>query len=150
MVAEGSSPVRVLLDTNVILGLLLLRQPWLGQAQPMWDARDAGTIIACLPTSALTNIYYIGRRQIGQLQIMDGMRFCIANFELASLERQDAEFATTLPGADFEDNLQIACAVRARVQFIVTRDPSGFAGVPVPLRAVDPPTLMTSFSPPVP
>src|SRR5215469_5808251 len=92
MVAEGPPPVRVLLDTNVVLELLL-RQPWLGQAQPMWDARDAGTIIACLPVSALTNIYYIGRRQIGQQRIMDGIRFCIANFELVSLEREDAEFA---------------------------------------------------------
>jgi predicted nucleic acid-binding protein len=149
-VAEGPSPVRVLLDTNVILDLLLPRQPWLGQAQPMWDARDAGMILVCLPTSALTNIYYIGRRQIGQLRIMDGIRFCIANFELSSLERQDAEFALTLPGTDFEDNLQIACAVHAGVQYIVTRDPSDFTGTPAPLRVVDPPTLMTLISPPVP
>ncbi len=37
-----------------------------------------------------------------------------------------------MTGADFEDNLQIACAVEARLDAIVTRDTKGFAGSPVP------------------
>jgi len=41
--------------------------------------------------------------------------------------------ATTLPGSDFEDNLQIACAVEARLDAIVTRNPKDFAGSPVPV-----------------
>jgi hypothetical protein len=36
-----------------------------------------------------------------------------------------------LPGNDFEDNVQIACAVIAGLDAIVTRDPKGFAGSPV-------------------
>lgn len=147
-VTSGHGSVRVLLDTNVVLDLLLQRQPWFNQAQPMWDARDAGTVIACLPTSALTNLYYIGRKQIGQHQIMAGIQYCVANFELVPLGRRDAEYALTLPRWDFEDNLQAACAVHAAVLFIVTRDPAGFAAVPAPIRVVDPPTLMASITPP--
>ncbi len=36
-------------------------------------------------------------------------------------------------GIDFEDNLQIACAVEARLEAIVTRNPKDFAGSPVPI-----------------
>lgn len=144
--ASASTGVRVLLDTNVVLDVLLRRQPWLTEAQPMWEARDAGTIIACLPVSALTNLYYIGRKQVGHEQIMTGIRFCVTNFELVSLERQDAEQALELSGPDFEDNLQIACAVRVGVLFIVTRDPADFAGAPAPLRVGDPPALMRFLS----
>lgn len=144
----GSGGVRVLLDTNIVLDLLLRRQPWFNQAQPMWDARDAGTVIACLPTSALTNIYYIGRKQVGQQQVMADIRYCVSNFELLPLGRRDAEYALTLPGADYEDNLQIACAFYADVLFIVTRDPDGFTDVPALIRVVDPPTLMASLSSP--
>jgi predicted nucleic acid-binding protein len=43
------------------------------------------------------------------------------------------EIATTLPGSDFEDNLQIACAVEAKLDAIVTRNPKDFADSPVPV-----------------
>jgi hypothetical protein len=36
---------------------------------------------------------------------------------------------------NFEDNLQVACAVLTRLDAIVTRDPRGFAGSPVPVLA---------------
>ena len=36
-------------------------------------------------------------------------------------------------GIDFEDNLQIACAVEATLDAIVTRNPKDFAGSPVPV-----------------
>jgi hypothetical protein len=39
--------------------------------------------------------------------------------------------ATAGAGNDFEDNLQVACAVIARLDAIITRDPKGFAGSPV-------------------
>ncbi len=39
--------------------------------------------------------------------------------------------ATTFPGSDFEDNLQIACAVEATLDAIVTRNPKDFARSPV-------------------
>jgi hypothetical protein len=41
--------------------------------------------------------------------------------------------ARTWPGNDYEDNILIACAVEARLDAIVTRDPRGFAGSPVPV-----------------
>ncbi len=47
------------------------------------------------------------------------------------VDRTTLEMATTFPGSDFEDNLQIACAVEARLDAIVTRNPKDFAGSPV-------------------
>ena len=35
------------------------------------------------------------------------------------------------PGSDLEHNLQIACAIEAQLDAIVTRDPRGFALSPV-------------------
>jgi len=39
--------------------------------------------------------------------------------------------ATTFPASDFEDNLQIACAVDASLDAIVTHNPKDFGGSPV-------------------
>jgi hypothetical protein len=58
-------PLRVLADTNVVLDQLLRREPWFTEAQPFWQARDAGQVIAYLPSSVLTDIFHISRRQVG-------------------------------------------------------------------------------------
>jgi len=48
------------------------------------------------------------------------------------LERQlELERADAMAGSDLEDNLSLACALSARLDVIVTRDPSGFAGSPI-------------------
>ena len=57
-----------------------------------------------------------------KLQALDAL------FEQMLAEMQAAD---ALPGADLEDNIQIAAAVRCGIDFIVTRDPSGFGASPV-------------------
>jgi hypothetical protein len=50
-----------------------------------------------------------------------------------AVDHQSVLDALALPGADFEDNLQIACAKAAGPDLIVTRDPAGFRDSPVPV-----------------
>ena len=47
------------------------------------------------------------------------------------VDRTALEMATTLPGSDFEDNLQIAYAVEAGLDAIVTRNAKDFVGSPI-------------------
>ncbi|RJP27095.1 MAG: hypothetical protein C4527_13910 [Candidatus Omnitrophota bacterium] len=55
-----------------------------------------------------------------------------SDFMLGKLIQPD-KVATRLGGSDFEDNLQIACAMTAQLDVIVTRDPSGFAASSIPV-----------------
>jgi hypothetical protein len=61
------------------------------------------------------------------------VRRCLQTFEIIPVGRPELERADSLPGSDFEDNLQMACAALAKLDAIVTRDPSGFAGSPIPV-----------------
>lgn len=45
-----------------------------------------------------------------------------------------------MTGADFEDNVQIASAIGATLEFIVSRDPKGFLNSQIP--AVSPDDLL--------
>jgi len=38
-----------------------------------------------------------------------------------------------MAGSDLEDNVSMACALAAGLDAIVTRDPKGFAGSPIPV-----------------
>jgi predicted nucleic acid-binding protein len=49
--------MRVLLDTNVVLDVLLNRQPWVNDAAAVWQANDDGRVIVYLAASTFTDIF---------------------------------------------------------------------------------------------
>lgn len=119
--------MRLLFDTNVVLDVLLNREPWVAQAKALWQARDEGRVTAYIPASVITDIFYIARRAKDIEAAYDAVRIRLDTFEICPVDRQVLEQAAVLPGNDFEDNVQIICAVMSRVDAIVTRDPAGFA-----------------------
>jgi predicted nucleic acid-binding protein len=123
--------LRVLVDTNVVLDHLLNREPWNTDALPFWQARDTGRIVAYLPASVLTDIFYIGRRLVGLERARHAVTQCLDEFGLVPIYRAVLAAAVTLPGPDFEDNVQIACAQFANLDLIVTRNTSDFRHAPV-------------------
>lgn len=79
-----------------------------------------------IPTaSSLTDIFYVARRITDISQAQQAVRICLQAFEICPVDRRGLELALTLPGSDFEDNLQIASALLSGLDAIVTRDPSG-------------------------
>lgn len=115
---------RVLLDTNVILDVLLVRQPWFGDADALWQECIRGTVLGYVAASTLTDIFYITRKHADLQHAHAAVRDCVAGFELCPVDGQAIRLAISLPGSDFEDNLQIACATIAGLEAIVTRDGS--------------------------
>jgi predicted nucleic acid-binding protein len=123
--------LHVLVDTNVVLDLLLARHPWLHDAQPMWDAHDAGHLVAYLSASALTDIYYVCRKLVGIDRAHQAMEACLQAFGILAVNRAILSAALSLPGGDFEDNVQIASAQAAGLALIVTRNTRDFAHSPI-------------------
>jgi hypothetical protein len=61
------------------------------------------------------------------------VRICLEAFEICAVDHQALEQAQALPGSDFENNLQIACASLAGLDAIVTRDSKGFKTAAMPV-----------------
>jgi len=97
-------------------------------------------LIAYLPASVLTDIFYICRKQIGVDRAKAVIEECLRRFVILTVDLALMQTALSLPGADFEDNVQIACAQSAALNFIVTRNTADFTYSPIP--ALDPPTLI--------
>lgn len=125
--------MQILLDTNVVLDVLLNRQPWVADAAKVWQANGTGQITAFLVASTLTDIFYIARRLTDLETAHKAIRLCLDTFQICPVDRQALEYAQTLLGNDFEDKLQIACAVLAGLDAIVTRDKSGFKAANIPI-----------------
>lgn len=119
--------MKVLLDLNVILDVLLNRAPWVAESGQVWDAHRAGRLSAFVAALSLPTIFYIARRQIGQTRANEAVRMCLETLEVVPTLRCTLETGQQQTGPDFEDNLQIASAVEQGVDAIVTRDPVDFA-----------------------
>ena len=127
--------MRVLLDTNILLDVLLDRVPWVTESSAIWAACDAGRLVGYIPSSTLTDIFYIARRAVDLPTARIAVGLCLSVFEIGAIDRGALEQAAALPGNDFEDNVQIACALIAGLDAIVTRNSADFAAAPLPVLA---------------
>lgn len=118
----------LLLDTNVVLDILLERQPWVADGEALWDAHENRQIQAFLTASAVTDIFYICRKIVGSNRARLLVRSCLKNLAIIAVDGEVLARADALPMDDFEDALQLACAERHGVDAIVTRDAAGFSG----------------------
>ncbi len=57
----------------------------------------------------------------------------LALMDICPVDRGVLEQAITLNLQDFEDAVQIACAISIKLDAIVTRDVTGFIGSPIPI-----------------
>jgi predicted nucleic acid-binding protein len=122
----------VLVDANVLLDVLLKRSPWNAAASELWDAHRTGRLNAHVAAFTLPTIFYVVRRQNDLPRAMAAVRACLDTFEIVPIHRSSLERAAQQAGSDFEDDLQIACAVEAGVDAIITRDAAGFIHSTVP------------------
>jgi predicted nucleic acid-binding protein len=125
--------MKLLIDVNVALDVILERQPWLEDSKGVWDACHETRIVGHLNATAVTNIFYVSRRLIGTEKARIGVRMRRATLEVVPVGRHELELADAMPGGDLGDNVSSACALAASLDAIVTRDPTGFAGSPIPV-----------------
>ncbi len=125
--------MRVLFDTNIVLDVLLKRDPFVAEASALWAANDADEMVGYVSSITLTNIFYIARRHAGLELAKEAVRTCLETFEICTVDRQVLERAQELSGNDFEDNVQIASAELANLDGIVARDQTGFRESSLPI-----------------
>lgn len=85
----------------------------------------------------MTDLFYIARRTGGIDAAFTAVRDTMTAFETLPVGQETLARALALPGNDFEDNVQIACAVLAKLDAIVTRDQVGFRASPIPVLSPD-------------
>lgn len=125
---QPTAPPVVLLDTNIIVDVLLLRQPWHLDAARLFEAIDAGRVRAFVAVHTVTTIFYLVRRALDVGRARVAVRRLLMSLEIAPLDGADLLRAVSLPLAEFEDSFQVVSAERAGAEAIVTRDRAHFRG----------------------
>jgi predicted nucleic acid-binding protein len=132
--------VKLLLDINVLLDVLLNRQPWSAAAARVLAAIESNQAEASVAAHTLPTIYYAVAqsrdRKVAKAAVTDLLRI----LEVAPITKADFQRALELPVSDFEDAVQAAAALKIGADYFVTRNEKDFRAAPV--ATADPPTIL--------
>ena len=122
---------RILFDTNVVLDVLLDRQPYVEASAAAWAAVETGIVEGLLAAHAVTTVHFLVRKEKGNIKAKRIISAILSVFGVATVDSVVIQEALQLPFSDFEDAVTAAAARVAGCECIVTRDPKGFRGSPV-------------------
>ena len=129
--------MRALIDTNIVLDFLLRREPFFQDAELLFQAIDSGQVIGYATATTLTDIFYIAQRHTRSIeQARQAISEALIAMEICPVNRTVLESAFGSGLADFEDAIQIACAVAQGLDAILTRDIQGFLNSSVPVLSI--------------
>ncbi len=124
--------MKVLLDSDVLLDVLAQRQPFFAASAQALNMVTQPQIEAYVSGHAITNIFYILRRQTGSQKARELLSVLLERLQIASVTDSVIRDALRSSVRDFEDAVTVAAAHAANVDAIVTRNTSDFVDSSVP------------------
>jgi predicted nucleic acid-binding protein len=114
--------MKVLIDTNIILDLVLDRQPYSIEAKNIWDANSTGLYEGYLSAITPINVHYFVRKFKGAELADQVVQELLDNFKICPLDQLVLQAAKTSPIKDYEDAVQHSSAENSGLTAIVTRN----------------------------
>ena len=123
--------MRVLLDTNVLMDVLLERELFVNESVQVFDQVVRGAVTGLICATTVTTIFYLTSREVGGEEAMRHIQKLMNLYEIAPVTRSVLDAAITSNSPDFEDAVLAEAAHQAGAQAIITRNLKDFAKSPV-------------------
>jgi len=135
--------VRVLVDTNVVLDVLLERRPFVGASAEVFGLVEHSRIEGLLCATTITTIDYLLTQAMPRPIARHALQKLLELFEVASVNRTVLEEALKSKIADFEDAMLDQAGRLAGAEAIVTRNQKDFRHAT--LKVLGPDELLASL-----
>lgn len=128
--------MKILVDTNVVLDLLLDRPSFSGAAARVFSLIESSAVEAFLCATTVTTIDYLLTQSMSRPAAKKALQRLLELFEIAPVNRSVIEEALRGRMADFEDAVLAHAANLVGATTIVSRNTKDFKSSPV--KALDP------------
>jgi predicted nucleic acid-binding protein len=119
--------MKVLIDTNIVLDVLLNRQPYCQEAAKIIVLSEKEIIESYVSASAITDIYYITQKEYKNKQItIDLIKKILKVISVATITENNIYQALDLDWNDFEDSVQYIVGESISADYIITRNVDDF------------------------
>ena len=109
-------------DTNVLMDVLLEREPFLTSSIQVWTLCETGTIRGLISVISFNNVFYVVRKYRSKGEAQRSLGVLRDIFTPVALDGQIINQAIDSGFRDFEDAIQYHCALRGSAKFLVTRN----------------------------
>jgi len=137
--------LKVIVDTNIVLDVLLARKPFAGPAAKVFGLVERSEIEAYLCATTMTTVDYLLGQSLPRARARDALHGLLSLFEIAPVNRPVIEEALKSRITDFEDAVLEQSGHLVEAEAIVSRDVKGFRHSS--LTAFDPVELLTHLQP---
>ncbi|MBC8333561.1 MAG: PIN domain-containing protein [Anaerolineae bacterium] len=128
-----AQPTRILIDLNIILEVLQRREPFYAASAQLLAAAETGRLHASIAAHSVTTLFYLIAKdqsaQRARVILSDLLQF----LQVASVTPATIEQALALPMTDFEDAVQLAAALEARADYLITRNIKDYPEYRIPV-----------------
>lgn len=125
--------MRVLFDTDLVLDLVLDREPFAEAAAALFVLHEQGRIDGYISGITLVNVFYLTRKFKGINDARRAVKELLATLGVCPLDHSVLEEAHRLAFADYEDAVQNASAVASQLDAIITRNLSDYKNATLPV-----------------
>jgi predicted nucleic acid-binding protein len=126
-------PPRVLVDTDVVLDLLLAREPFSAVAIDLFLLIQDGVIEGCISPLAFSNLFYILRQKIPAREAVNALRKLKLLTRVLTMDERIVDLALASSFHDFEDALQYYTALSHGLDGVVTRNRRDYRSAELPI-----------------
>jgi predicted nucleic acid-binding protein len=123
--------MRVLFDTNVVLDVLLQREPHAKAAAQLMSLADEGHIEGLMCATTVTTVHYLASKAGGAKRAASLVATLLNVLQVVPVDREVVDGALKLGFADFEDAVIHEAAALAGATAIVTRNGRDFRGAAI-------------------
>jgi len=113
---------KVFIDADIILDLLLDREPYSLSSSKLFTAIEEREVIAFTTPVILANIYYISAKMIDRKSALEYVRKLLTLLKVTAVDEKIMLLAANSDFKDFEDSIQYYAAKNEAVDFWITRN----------------------------
>jgi predicted nucleic acid-binding protein len=125
--------MRVLLDTDVVLDLVLEREPFAEAARELFDWIARGECDGYVSAITPVNVFYLGRKSKGGDATKRAIRDLLAAVRVCPVDQNVLDDALASLITDYEDAVQHASAKASQLDAIVTRNLDDYRSAVLPV-----------------
>ncbi len=118
--------MKVLLDTNIVLDVLLAREPFLGWAREIFILVENAEVDGYLCASSVTTLHYLVSKSLNKDHADETIQELLSLFEISQVDKLTLQNACKENGIDYEDSVIYCSAKHEGIDIIITRDKKGF------------------------
>jgi predicted nucleic acid-binding protein len=116
----------VFVDTNVLMDVLLEREPFFASSIQVWTLCEAGTIHGLVSVISFNNVFYVVLKNKSKGEAQRSLAVLRDIFTPVALDGQIINQAIDSGFRDFEDAIQYHSALRGSAKFLITRNVRDF------------------------